>query len=358
MKKGNTFNLKNISKNLNFLILGILILLVTGCSNIQERTSDSTIEKNMEELTVNEDEIMTTLTDITGETKVYGTDSEEKISQYFNEKLSSYGYNVEFQDFEVYEQKRHLLFNDSIDDFFNLNPLNSDIKGTGRNIIVKSPNYDKSKKDFYIMAHYDTTKNTVGVYDNSTGVSAVIEIARVLKDYKHDDFNLSFILFSAEEYFSSGSRHFVGQLSNDERENILGAINIDMVGYTGFEHSDFPQVGYPTIQLCTWVKKDALENLFNDQFNNEYKVEDKGGVSDDLAFARIGIPVLYFTDENSPTGFEIEKEDVETQLEPVNPTIIAELDKDIIEFIKSFNINKFNELNSISSEEKGVFKAQ
>lgn len=38
-------------------------------------------------------------------------------------------------------------------------------------------------------------------------------------------------------------------------------MNIDMIGYTGFQYEDFPDIGNVEILLNSWVKKDALETL-------------------------------------------------------------------------------------------------
>lgn len=367
MRQAHRYPFLNLLKIFKFTFCILSILILTGCdtsnTNIKNTISSKPIStsntsKGSQILKIEETEIMNTIKDLSGNYRVFGSDSEKNASDYLSSKLKKYGYNVQFQDFKVHEQKRNLLFNDSLDDFFNLNPINSDLKGVGRNIIAKPSNYSESKKNIYIMAHYDTTKNTVGVYDNATGVSSVIEISRVLKDFSNDNFNLCFLLFSAEEYFSSGSRYFVSQLSENEKDNILGAINIDMVGCTGFKFKDLPQIGYPTIRLCPWIKKDPLEKSFNGYFNDKYKVDDLGGVSDDIAFARIGIPTIYFADENCLSGAEIEEENRQVQLDSVNPTIIADLSRDIVNFLKDFNIDNFNKLNSIPDIEKGTFDTQ
>lgn len=80
------------------------------------------------------------------------------------------------------------------------------------------------------------------------------------------------------------------------------------------------------------------------------------GMSDYISFARLGVPTLYFADENFPTGFEIEGESFDAQLEPVKPNDIANLCEDIFNFIKNLNIDKLNELDSISDQEKGIFE--
>ena len=42
-------------------------------------------------------------------------------------------------------------------------------------------------------------------------------------------YNIKFILFSGEEKYMLGSRWYVGNLSEDERKQIVGVINIDTI---------------------------------------------------------------------------------------------------------------------------------
>ncbi len=42
-------------------------------------------------------------------------------------------------------------------------------------------------------------------------------------------YNVKFILFSGEEKYMLGSRWYVGKLTEDERKQIIGVINIDTI---------------------------------------------------------------------------------------------------------------------------------
>src|SRR5699024_9077600 len=109
------------------------------------------------------------------------------------------------------------------------NFYNSDSIGKARNIIATQRNFDKNKKTLYLTAHYDSTSDTIGIVDNASGSATVLELARVLSDY-NDEFNIGIVLFSAKKYFRFESRKFVLNFYEDEKNNILGSINIDMVG--------------------------------------------------------------------------------------------------------------------------------
>src|SRR5699024_2448881 len=186
-------------------------------------------EKVETQIMVEEEEILSTIEDLALQVRKFGTEGEKISADKLKSKLESYGYDVDFQDFEVFDMGdnvREYINSDDVNTFLNLNPTNSTSSmGTARNIIVKSKNFDVNKKTLYLSAHYDTTSGTTGVYDNATGVSAVVEIARNLQNYKNNEINIVYTIFSAEEYFKSGSRYYLNQLSNTEKDNIIGAIN-------------------------------------------------------------------------------------------------------------------------------------
>lgn len=334
-----------------FMIMNIIlsILILSGCSIQDKLTLKSDVINNEKveniEFEVNEDEILNTIKDITTQTREFGSSGEKNISEKIKNKLETYGYNVEFQDFEVFDvgsNIREYMNSDDKDTFFNLNPTNStNPKGIARNIIIKSNDFDLKKKTLYICAHYDTTSNTTGVYDNASGVSSVIEIARNLQNYKNDEVNIVYTIFSAEEYFKAGSRYYLSQLSDLEKENTIGAINIDMVGYEGFEYEGYPKVGGIEVILMPGTSSNSLNDYFNGRLNNKYNVNcEMGGMSDDISFSKLGIPTMYFADENFATGFEIERKSTELQLKPLNISSISSLCEDIIEFIQNLDVNK------------------
>lgn len=327
-----------------FILTNFIVITLIGCSNLQDNPKLNSESNLKSELTVDNDKILRTIKDITVQTREFGSDGEKQISENIKSTLESYGYNVQFQDFKVFDvgnDVRDYINSDDINTFLNTNPTNStNPKGIARNIIIKSKDFDSTKKTLYLSAHYDTTKRTTGVYDNATGVSALIEIARNLKSYKNNEFNIVYTVFSAEEYFKIGSRYYLSQLSDSEKGNIIGAINIDMIGYKGFEYTGWPTVGDIEIILMPDTTNNPLKDSFNSMFNNKYNINyEMGGMSDDISFAKLGIPTIYFADENFSTGFEIEEKSTELQLEPLNVVSISNLCTDIIVFIKNANID-------------------
>lgn len=317
---------------------------LNGCSTLKDRSiSKEEIkiedEKVETQIMVDEEEILSTIEDLALQVRKFGTEGEKISADKLKSKLESYGYDVDFQDFEVFDMGdniREYIHYEDVNIFFNLNPTNSTSSiGTARNIIAKSKDFDVNKKTLYLSAHYDTTSGTTGVYDNATGVSAIVEIARNLQNYKNDEINIVYTIFSAEEYFKSGSRYYLSQLSNAEKYNIIGAINIDMIGYEGFEYPELKTVG-PIEIILMQEDNNTLSDAFNNQFNEKYNINSElGGMSDDLSFSKLGIPTIYFADENFMTGFNIEQESTNIQLEPVKVNAIYSFCEDIVEFVKN-----------------------
>jgi hypothetical protein len=122
-------------------------------------------------------------------------------------------------------------------------------------------------EDIYIIgAHYDTvdigqqdesswvTNLCAGADDNASGVAAMLEIARVLKEYAFRD-TIYFIAFDAEEKKLAGSEHFVHTHTTDLvsetnettllRSRIKGMISVDMVAFNLEETPDQVFVGSP-----------------------------------------------------------------------------------------------------------------
>lgn len=89
-----------------------------------------------------------------------------------------------------------------------------------------------------MCAHYDSrvknlrdsTSRAPGANDNASGVSAILEIARILHKQKLYC-NLQFVFFSGEEQGLLGSKHYAKFLKENNNVSKYRLINLDMVGY-------------------------------------------------------------------------------------------------------------------------------
>lgn len=108
--------------------------------------------------------------------------------------------------------------------------------GESWNVVGIPPGFDERQPYLLIGGHADSL-NGPGANDNATGIAVALEVARAV-DVRPAQFPVLFVAFGAEERQPApqrphhvGSRHYVGQMSDDARRNLVAMINIDMVGH-------------------------------------------------------------------------------------------------------------------------------
>lgn len=139
-----------------------------------------------------------------------------------------------------------------------------EIKGRGRSTVVQpidpgttpqtSPTLPDSPipnpADLLIVgAHFDAVPRSPGADDNGTGVAALIELARILKDYPmtHD---VRLCFFNLEECGLVGSTIHAAAVKDaivtPQKQKIIGMISLDMLGYysaePGSQKSPIPEM--------------------------------------------------------------------------------------------------------------------
>lgn len=96
------------------------------------------------------------------------------------------------------------------------------------NLIVTKTGSVYPNRFVIIDGHYDT-KNGEGANDNGSGISMILEIARLLKNID-TEFSIKFINFSAEEVGLVGSSYYVNNIVVPQNLDIKILLNIDEVG--------------------------------------------------------------------------------------------------------------------------------
>lgn len=101
---------------------------------------------------------------------------------------------------------------------------------TTSNIIVTKQGTKYPNIYIIVCGHYDTITGP-GTNDNGSGVSVILEVARLLKNIP-TDYSIKFINFSGEEQGLLGSQHYVNSVVNatSPKMNIRLVLNIDEVG--------------------------------------------------------------------------------------------------------------------------------
>ncbi len=133
-------------------------------------------------------------------TRYYNSASNDKAADYVKAKFDSYGLQTFDQTFSY-----------------------------GRNVYGIQTGTLHPDQYFMICAHYDDMPSSglaPGADDNGSGTCAVVEAARVLKDYDFD-YSIIYAVWDAEELGLLGSEYYAQNTALD----ILGVINMDMIAW-------------------------------------------------------------------------------------------------------------------------------
>jgi Peptidase family M28 len=134
----------------------------------------------------------------------------EAVAQYIERELQNSGYSVGRQEFSV--------------DGSNVRNIEA----------TQEPRENTATATLVVGAHYDSFEDSPGANDNATGAAAVLELARLLKDWKPQRTRLRLVFFVNEEppYYRTvdmGSWRYAERLS-EQGEHVLGMIALETIG--------------------------------------------------------------------------------------------------------------------------------
>jgi len=131
--------------------------------------------------------------------------------EYYAEALRGFGYEPELQWFETRGVRT-------------------------ANVIVTIPGTVDPDLVYVASSHFDSVERGPGADDNSSGSTALLEAARVLKDHPMPA-TIELAFFTGEEAGLRGSREYV-RLAIESGKHIVGALNNDMIGWTNDHRLD------------------------------------------------------------------------------------------------------------------------
>ena len=109
-------------------------------------------------------------------------------------------------------------------------------RGTSANVIAEPAGFDDRLAHIVIGAHLDTVAVAPGAEDNASGISVLLELARMAAA-RRPDVPVQFIAFGAEEprgpaddEHHFGSQQYVADLSRAQRDAIVAMVALDRVG--------------------------------------------------------------------------------------------------------------------------------
>ncbi|TMN21794.1 M20/M25/M40 family metallo-hydrolase [Lentibacillus cibarius] len=170
------------------------------------------------------------------------------------------------------------------------------ITKTSHNVIASlKPDMDKTTGQLVtIGAHHDSVPGGPGANDDASGVSAVLELARIYAD-KPIDTEVRFLTFGAEERGLVGSSYYMNSLLRNEKNRMVAHFQMDMIGARD-SGADNPAGGLIMYTL------DGNKNLVTD-LGSAWGSETMDvavpygqmGRSDHQPFHQAGVPTALFT---------------------------------------------------------------
>lgn len=278
------------------IVLCLLASDVAG-NNRQDFGSGADIKSE-----ISKERMLDIIQDISAAPRPVNSEQIQNVKEYIVKCFEKMGYqDIEYQRFEYNDaNNENAIRRSSQTDLF-LAPTAEDVvaDGSGENIIVTRYASADTDKNLIISAHYDSSPESAGANDNGSGVAAVMELARILKD-ADIPYNLKFIMFSGEEKYMLGSRWYAGNLSQSDQDNIVGVINIDsiaetsdlgyMVMVSGNKTSDdIVEYNEEDIEKLAELNKNEISELFmeNERFRLTMAVN-----SDHYPFSLLNIPAV------------------------------------------------------------------
>ncbi|MGG7142272.1 M28 family metallopeptidase [Clostridium nigeriense] len=221
--------------------------------------------------------------------------NDREFKSYGNQKASDYINNL------YKEMDLEFVFEDSY-----LNSFNYDLIKI--NNIIGKISGENNKKAIILTAHFDAWYN--GAVDNASGVSAVIEIAKKLKEFSETNKlnqDVIFLMTNAEMNGYKGSEDFVLKLSELNYENVYN-INIDCIGIKDSINSS--GLGLKNLshleeskKLYSGIKEvlGEYEIDYTEDFSTEKSrlaYEQGYGVSDYVSFEKNGYPNIHISQKD------------------------------------------------------------
>ena len=94
------------------------------------------------------------------------------------------------------------------------------------NVIGDKPAEANAERTLYLVAHYDTQDaGTIGAEDNASGVAVAMQAAKAIAN-RDLSFKVRVLMVGG---IDAGTQEYIASMTEDEREELIGAINVDTV---------------------------------------------------------------------------------------------------------------------------------
>lgn len=200
-----------MNKFLFYLVFFIVAFIILRISTFGWRIFESHSSKPLKEHQTLENSLKShvfTLAGKIGDRSVFQYLKLEEAARYIIEQLSFFGYDVQLQEYSVYDRK-------------------------AKNIIATKVGSTKPDEVIIVGAHYDSCFNP-GADDNASAVAGLLELASILYPVQTSR-TIKFVAFVNEEppFFKTenmGSRVYARK-AKEKKEDIKGVVILEMIGY-------------------------------------------------------------------------------------------------------------------------------
>ncbi|MDZ4170472.1 MAG: M28 family peptidase [Coriobacteriia bacterium] len=205
-----------------------------------------------------------------------GSPAERQAAEYIAARLRELGYEPRLQEFA----------------------LPSGL--TSVNVIAVALGRDESRR-FLIGGHIDTKPPSPGANDNASGCGVVLETARILAK-NPPPVSVEMVFWGTEEFIPEGtdshhlgSRHHLKTLTGQQRDQLVGAVSVDMVGVGSSFHVRTMERGPQSLR--DMMLRDARARGTNLTF-----LKDLGrtGWSDHEPYELHGVPAVWLQWQKDP----------------------------------------------------------
>ncbi len=236
-------------------------------------------------------EALQRIADDNGGNRASGTSGYEASARYVEEQLRAAGYNPVRQTFTFRGEGRSRKQVES----FN---ILADTGGSAENTVV-------------VGGHLDSVREGPGINDNGSGVAAILEIAKWMKETGTTPVNrVRFAFWGGEEDGLYGSQHYVDELSKAEKAQTAANLNVDMMaspnGVRSIHDGDGSDFGHAGPNGSKQIE-DVFFRFFQENSLPAETTPFDGG-SDYDAFLQAGIPGggLFSGDVESKTQAQVQ----------------------------------------------------
>ena len=137
------------------------------------------------------------------------------------------------------------------------------IPETALNVIARRESH-RTKQRLVITAHIDTKIGTPGAIDNGTGVTVLLLLAELLKDYSFK-YPIELVVFNGEDYYGAPGQVKYIEQNAGRFSDILLNINIDGAGYkegiSCFSPFGLPEDMLDKLHEVLWDAPELVEGL-------------------------------------------------------------------------------------------------